>query len=379
MKSTWFWRRKLTARLICSVLLFSLLIISLVGSIAYFQATQSLTRSVYDRLDGVATLKEDVLNNWVEDQTQNVVMIAGIPGIRRQSGLLLSSPNNSPERKLAYDELSAFLPQVVSRTTYTDEISIIDLNGTIVVSSVKAHEGQSVATDLYFSEGRSRTLAMMVNASSPDEKPAIMIATPLFTTQGKRIGVLTSRLSLTHIDRIILKRTGLGTSGETYLVDRAGRILSETPLMTNGTSSQFARSEGIDAALGGTDGSGFYRNYAGVPVVGVYRWVDNRDMALMTEMSQEEAFAPARDLALTIFYIGILLSLILAAGMYLLARQITRPILEIADTAARVTKGDLTREAPVLTDDEVGHLAHAFNQMTKKLRQTLEGLEENLR
>ncbi|MFA6333903.1 MAG: PAS domain-containing protein, partial [Methanoregula sp.] len=41
--------------------------------------------------------------------------------------------------------------------------------------------------------------------------------------------------------------------------------------------------------------------------------------------------------------------------------------------------GDLTREAPVLTDDEVGHLAHAFNQMTKKLRQTLEGLEENLR
>ena len=65
--------------------------------------------------------------------------------------------------------------------------------------------------------------------------------------------------------------------------------------------------------------------------------------------------------------------------MYLLARQITRPILEIADTAARVTAGDLSREAPVLTDDEVGVLARSFNQMTRTLRQTLESLENNLR
>jgi PAS domain S-box-containing protein len=219
----------------------------------------------------------------------------------------------------------------------------------------------------------------MVNSSSPGGKPVIMIATPLFDMQGKRIGVLASRLSLDQIDRIILERTGLGTSGEIYLVDRSGWIVSESPLMKNGISSQPVGSEGIDAALRGNDDSGFYRNYAGVPVVGVYRWVDHQDMALIAEMSQEEALAPARDLALLIFYIGILLSIILAAGMYLLARQITRPILEIADAAARVTAGDLNREAPVLTEDEVGVLAGAFNQMTGKLRHTLEGLENNLR
>jgi len=378
MKSTWFWRRNLTARLICSFLFFSLLIVSLVGCIAYFQATQSITRSVNDRLDAVATIKEDGLNNWVEDQTQNVVMVAGVPGIRKQSGILLSSPGTSQEKNQAHTELADFLPQVVSRTIYTDEIAIIDLNGTVVVSSDTTREGQSVAGDTYFLEGRSRTLATTVNASSPGEKPIILIATPLFDMQGKRIGVLASRISLAHIDRIILERTGLGTSGETYLVDRSGRIISETPLMKTGTSSRVVRSEGIDSALRGKDGSGFYRNYDGVPVVGVYRWVDNHDMALIAEMSQDEALAPARDLALTIFYIGILLSVILAAGMYLLARQITRPILAIADTAARVTAGDLRQEAPVLTEDEVGRLALAFNQMTKKLRQTLEGLEENL-
>ena len=379
MKSILFWRRNLTARLICTFLIFSLLIVSLVGCIAYFHATQSLTRSVYDRLDAVATIKEDGLNNWVEDQTQTVVMIAGLPGIRKQSSLLFSSPNTSLERKQAYAELASFLQQVVSRMVYTDEIFIIDLNGTIAVSSDATHEGKSVAMDSYFQEGRSKTLATTVYSVSLTEKPHIIIVTPLFDMGGKRIGVFASRLSLAHIDRIILERTGLGTSGETYLVDRSKKIVSESPLMKKGTSSLFVQSEGIDSALQRKDGSGFYKNYAGVPVVGVYRWVDNQDMALIAEMSQEEAFAPARDLALTIFYIGILLSVLLAAGMYLLARQITRPILEIADTAARVTAGDLERKVPVLTEDEVGLLARAFNQMTEKLRQTLEGLEEKLR
>ena len=54
MKNPLFWRRNLTARLICTFLIFSLLIVSLVGSIAYYQTTRSLTRSVDDRLDGLA-------------------------------------------------------------------------------------------------------------------------------------------------------------------------------------------------------------------------------------------------------------------------------------------------------------------------------------
>ena len=96
----------------------------------------------------------------------------------------------------------------------------------------------------------------------------------------------------------------LERAGRPILSTHPGRIVSKSPLMKNGTSSQFVHSEGIDAALNGSDGSGFYRNYAGVPVVGVYRWVDNQHLALVAEMSQEEAIAPARDLALTIFYIG---------------------------------------------------------------------------
>jgi PAS domain S-box-containing protein len=379
MSGLTFLKRSLTARLICSFLLLSLLIVTLVGLIAYFQATQTITGSVYDRLNAVATLKESGLNNWVDDQTQNVVMIAWLPDVRTQAGTFLSSPDSSPEKKQAYAGLSDLLHLVITRTSYTDELYFIDMNGTIAVSSDKNDEGRSVAEAWYFLEGRSNTFVMTVDPTTTNGTPSIVTVTPVFDMQGKRIGVLASHISLSRVDHIILERTGLGTSGETYLVYKTGRIVSETPLIESGSSLEFVHSAGIDTALGGRDGSGLYRNYAGTPVIGVYRWLDNQDMALVAEMSQDEAFAPARDLALIIFFSGIFLSMVLAAGMYLLARQITRPILEIADTAARVTAGDLSREAPVLTDDEVGLLARSFNQMTRTLRQTLEGLEDNLR
>ncbi|HEX7187151.1 MAG TPA: response regulator, partial [Actinomycetes bacterium] len=69
---------------------------------------------------------------------------------------------------------------------------------------------------------------------------------------------------------------------------------------------------------------------------------------------------------------------LLGLGTFVLARRVARPILAITDTAVAVTAGDLTREAPKMSDDEVGTLADAFNGMTAQLRDTLEGLERRV-
>ncbi|MFA4824835.1 MAG: PAS domain S-box protein [Methanoregula sp.] len=373
-----FLKKSLTTRLVCSFLLLSLVIVSLVGFFAYVQATGALKQSVFDRLEAVSTLKEDGFDHWVDDQLQNAVMIAWMPAVREQTGTLLSTSGSDPKHKIAYTSLSEYLNLVVTRNSYSEELLILDMNGTVVVSTDKTIEGQSLASAPFFSEGQSKTFVQNVYVSSLTGRPIITIVTPIFDPQGRRIGVLASHLSLARIDRIILERTGLGTSGETYLVDRSHTIISETSLPKQGLSAGKVYSEGIDTALLGGQGTGLYRNYAGIPVIGVYRWNNEQEVALIAEMSQEEAFAPARQLAWTIFALGMILSVLLAVGMYLLARQITRPILAITDTACKVTNGDLSLSAPVLTEDEVGVLARAFNEMTTKLRQTLEGLEQNV-
>jgi signal transduction histidine kinase len=135
---------------------------------------------------------------------------------------------------------------------------------------------------------------------------------------------------------------------------------------------------GIDAALAGENGSALYANYAGMPVIGVYRWLEDLDLALLVEVAQDEAFAPARRIALVIVAVGLSLTGLLAAGTVFLARQIARPVLKMTDTALQVAEGDLSARVPVATEDEIGVLARTFNEMTARLQQVDGELREEI-
>ncbi len=95
---------------------------------------------------------------------------------------------------------------------------------------------------------------------------------------------------------------------------------------------------------------------------------------MLSEIHVSEALAPARRLGWTLAGVGVLAVGLLTVGVYLVAGQITRPILAVNDTAIKIAAGDLTLTAPVLTEDETGVLARNFNHMTLRLRTTLEDL-----
>jgi two-component system, NtrC family, nitrogen regulation sensor histidine kinase NtrY len=56
------------------------------------------------------------------------------------------------------------------------------------------------------------------------------------------------------------------------------------------------------------------------------------------------------------------------AGALIVSGRLARPIRELAEGARRVAGGDLRVSVPVRTEDEIGGLARAFNDMTAELR-----------
>ena len=99
--------------------------------------------------------------------------------------------------------------------------------------------------------------------------------------------------------------------GEAYLVGSDGGP------STRGMREEFpdgVTSEGIDQALAQTDGQGLYENYQGEPVIGVYTWQPEVGSALLTEMSQQEAFEPARQVAFTIAIVGLAVVALFGVG-----------------------------------------------------------------
>jgi signal transduction histidine kinase/HAMP domain-containing protein/ActR/RegA family two-component response regulator len=376
-------RRSLMARLVLTFLALSLVMVAVVGTVSYLRARDSLETVVFDRLGASEQLKADSIDRWVDEQRRNVVFVAGLlGGFRREAGVQTSGSNlNAAVREVldgrggtpaARESVRSVLDYVVSQTADAQEFLVLDLDGRVVVSTLRSHERRDQAREEYFTRGNSATYVQPVAESSLTGKPTIAVATPLFDRDGQRIGVVAAHLNLERLDRIVLPAAALGPTGASYLVGADRRFVHSR--LRGGRVS----SPAIDAAVRGGRGRGLYDSYAGVPVIGVYQWLDEIGAALVGEQSQDAAFEPARRLALTLAGIGLVVAAALGLGIFVASRRIARPILAITDTAAAVAAGDLTREAPVTTRDEVGTLAAAFNAMTARLRETLEGLEQRV-
>ena len=79
----------------------------------------------------------------------------------------------------------------------------------------------------------------------------------------------------------------------------------------------------------------------------------------------EEAFEAQTNRALLIGALGAtVVALVLAV---LFARTLTRPIQELSTASRQIARGDLQQEVPVRSQDELGELALAFNQMSADL------------
>ncbi len=74
--------------------------------------------------------------------------------------------------------------------------------------------------------------------------------------------------------------------------------------------------------------------------------------------------------------VGILIAgLLLYVGMQ---RLISRPLVDLTAHVEQIAAGNLQQEVPVRSDDELGLLARAFNQMTGQLRTLIGGLEDRV-
>ena len=372
-------KKRLLLQLVGYFSILSIVTVLLVAISANVRSREALKKSVIDRLDVATSLKESQVNQWVDNQRRDVNLITQLPDLLVNSETAFTKDRESPEFKSSVESLRKFMADIAIVKPNIRQISILTNNGITIVSTDKQKEGkyQSLGnTTTYFTRDQSRIIVPNFYISPISGKAAMTFAAPLSNKSGDRMGVVAVDLDLQGIDDIIRTGTGLGVSGETYLV---GRLSTKNILISGANNQEVAKdikSDGIAAAAQGKDGEGLYKNYKNVPVLGSYIWIDNLNLALIAEISQLEAFEPSDRLARDILLIGLSSAGILLTAVYLIARRISQPILAIAEAANQVSGGNLNSQAPVLTEDEIGVLAIAFNQMTSQLKASGEQLSD---
>ncbi|MBU1228770.1 MAG: diguanylate cyclase [Proteobacteria bacterium] len=365
-------QKSLVARLVSTYLVCSLLATASVGVATYLVGRSFLRQAAVDRLETSSRQKETDLALWVEERLRDMQYVGAM--VLSEGWSEKTAEAGGPGRP-SQARVNRHLQDIKAAQPDVREVLLLAPSGGRVLASTEpSHVGGYRASYNYYTQGREGPTVQSVYPSPDTLRPVLTMSMPVKDPSGALLAVLAVHLGLEPIDRIIRSRAGLGETGETYLVDTANILVTSRPGEGQGVGRQ-AHTEGIQRALGGASGHGLYLNDAGVPVVGVYRWLPTYQMALLAEMSQAEAFASAGRLALVIVLVGLVAAVCLGLGVHMLSRRVARPILAVTRAAEAVAGGDLSARAPVMTRDELGNLAKAFNAMTAQLSDLYARLE----
>jgi len=373
-----FWRgRSIAVRVTVALILLTLFCTLTVGYITFENGKDVLQKQAMDHLVSVATIKGQEVNEWFEEQEEDIRSLALLlPYLAENYVNLLRQTQAEPDATSSYERLRGFLERQMAVSDDFFEFFIMNLEGEIIVSTDLEQEGKDKANRPYFISGREDTFIQNVYHSLTLGQPALTISTPIAVDNGAVIGVLVGRADLRALSSIMEEYSGLGETGDTYLVNKYNFFVTEPRFGEGYALRKGVHTEGVNECLAGKSGAGLYEDYRGVTVVGAYRWLEKSELGLLAEMAQAEAFAPAYRLQNIVrWVIAGMLVFVVALGL-LLSRVVTRPIRELVRGVRIVGAGNLDYRIRMESQTELGQLANTFDKMTESLQEKTRELEK---
>ena len=349
--------------LLTAFLILAIVPLSTITWYATQRERNDIQREVTAKLSSVAEMMEIQIHQWIEYQTEYLALLSALPSTRASVSVLFDvEADAQPPASVrgAQEALETQMQILMAQNSAFQRLAIAD------------------------AQGRER---LSIGPEPVDSVPPVALNCPYSTgdTLAHRPGLVVSREIdasesgahlIAWIDPCALvtemeTASGLGKTGEIYLVDDQRMVLSQ---------GQIVDSPGVEAALSAERDTveGLYENYAGVPVIGVYRWMPDLKLVLVAEQTQEEAFASNDNVIAAVVGATLGVALFTAVIAAVVTRQITRPIVQLTETALSIAEGDMEQRVPVASRDEIGILAYVFNRMASELKALYDDLEDKV-
>ncbi len=214
------------------------------------------------------------------------------------------------------------------------------------------------------------------------DAPRSFLAKP-YSENGKVVLVVALKLTPAPINAIMQERTGMGETGETYLVGPDGRMRSDSFLDPGGHSvaASFAgtqekngvNTEAFRLALSGEAGDGININYNGKNVLSTYSSINVDDIhwAILSEIDESEVKLPIRNMTRDIVTMGLIIGVLVVIVAYITARSIALPLMRGVRFAQNVSEGVLDEEIQIHQKDEVGQILSAIARIPVTMKRVL--------
>ncbi len=391
-KGFFFEIRMIRYRLLLGFILVGLLPVIGVGIGTYIVSYQNGLQQAVDRLESVSARKELSIQVWIQSLGQELQVAAQSDYAPKLIINALKLSNENASYSWYNNLVSKRLNYFVSQSDQLVELFLVDLKGNVVVSTNLDVDYGSFSELITFIGGYTRNYIELPFSTSflpgegisvNEDRSTVLILSPVSSDDGSMVGWIGGKFELNPLKTNLQENTGLGETGIAYLVNWDHSTLSGVNslfLYPEGVNpSNSIDTQGVNSAIKqGINIKGIYNNPSGTSVIGVYRWLPDLKVVLCVEQDTREAFQGVFDntiVNLIIAFCALIFAVM--AGLYM-TQSIANPIVNLANTASQITRGDLERTAVIQREDEVGALAKAFNSMTAQLRDLINSLEQRV-
>ncbi|HEY8417739.1 MAG TPA: methyl-accepting chemotaxis protein [Limnochordales bacterium] len=386
----------LAALLVLSFLLVGLVPAAIISAISYRGGAAAIEAQVLAQLTSLRDTRKAMVERYLEDRMAHANILVLTPSVQDGLPMLRNAVRQRGVGSVLWENavsrVGPFLSSFAADNGYWG-VYLIGDDGTVLYSTAdEASHGLNLLQDpgqrpnlaaaVQQAGNRTATVVSDLALYGPaGGRPMMFVVTPFLNTfDGSVMGFVALGLPPDDLNAILGIRTGLGETGETFLVGSDRRL--RTALregVGDAILQQQVDTEPVRRALQGETAAVVAVDHRGETVLAAFTPIEFGGMrwALVAAMEQDEALAASRSLLQTSILVAVLVAVVVVLVALFLGRNMSRPILHTAAAAVRLAEGDLTMEPlKVGRRDEIGAMSAAFNESVLKLRQMMKEIQE---
>lgn len=370
----------LQGKLLLFFLLMSLVPLITVSVTSFQRAKSSLQTMGHEMLTDTADGLMRTVDVLMNDRQDDIKAWAALPIMK------------AALQKKAYAEVTGFLRNLEKEYDVYKGIMLFDAGGNLVAASdpnlltgagveknQSGHEWfkQSIKGAVYIED---------VYFSSTVNDNVVSFSAPVKDADGRVLGVLTSRMSMGIIQKIVDEEKS-GQTGYAYIINREGAVIAhpkkEMILKLNLLKDQSAElmeiakkmvkgEHGVDEYV--YEGVRKLTSYTPSKGFGDYKGLGWSYAAVQ---ATHEIYAPVTTLRNIITAIVLVVVAVISILALTIARSLANPMIRGVAFAQAVAAGDLTQSLEVKSKDEVGDLADALNSMVTGIKEMVGRIKDS--
>lgn len=360
------YKGKIRVTILITFLLISVVPLLVSISLYFYVTGSSLRTAAVSHLEHLSEWEARLIREWFNKHMSNIRMLAGADEVQARD---LAKTYQLLKR------IQGYYPEYGS-------IGLADINGKVVVHT--SGTIVDISDREYFKaavKGKEFISEMIISRTY--NRPCIVFSAPV-TINGKITGILYGSVAVDTLSNII-SGFAIGETGENYLVDRKGNLITIPASMKRSrVNSQKILPAPQDSIVSdgftGHDGVVLYNDYRGKDVIGTRRWLSDLQILLITKQDEAEAIQQAGGKGLKVTLMtGILFIIALLPVVWIISRRISNPLSAIVRAVNEIAAGNLGHRVEFLkSNEEIQLLGSQINDLALNMQLSRELINDQL-